>query len=172
MEEWGRSEEGREGVADLVEVGLVVEDEAVDGDEDLEEVGAGVPLLTPLPAPRPQQTHAHLPVQVQVRVQLLRTVRSARGGTGMALSRVQGAEGREPVVDEGRHVGILVGELDVEEEEAVVEGGVDGPGHEAGEEVHPVLVAFHDEAGREGAAEDLHLVPEGVVPEPTQTLRI
>ena len=63
----------------LVEVWLCVEDESLDGDEDLEEVGARVPLLAPLPTPSAQQRDADLPVLVQVRVQLLHAVRPGRG---------------------------------------------------------------------------------------------
>lgn len=61
-------------VSCLIVVGLSHQDESLDGDEQLQEVGVGRPGLCALAAPGAQQADTHLPVLVQVRVQPVRAV--------------------------------------------------------------------------------------------------
>ncbi len=84
----------------LVVVRLLVEDEALDGHEDLEQARLLGPLLRPAALPRAEQAHADLAVFVEVRVEAVRD------------------EGY--VVDAGRAVWVLCGQQAVEEEQAAL----------------------------------------------------
>lgn len=127
----------------FVEVGLLVEHERLDREQDLEDGGLrGVPLLPLLAEPSVEQAQADVPALVQIRVE---------------------PQPVGPVMDIGWPGRVPGREADVEEEERVVVGSAGSSDDDGPEEVDARLVHAHVDGIREVLLQNPPLLHDGLV---------